>query len=179
MRQDLAALQTEFKSAGADVAWVKPENLHLTLKFLGEIGENQVASLKEALSAVLQSCAPFDIHLEGIGAFPKTTFPRVIWVGVNQGEKQLSELAKRIEQACGPFILSLSKDERPFSPHLTIGRIRSKEHLAPLIKQFQVAEFRAAASAPVTSVVLFQSILSSTGPLYTSLAEIPLQPRYK
>lgn len=173
VRQEVAALQADFKSSSADVKWVEAANLHLTLKFLGDIEEHQVSSLKETLGAALRDLTSFDIHLEGIGAFPKTTFPRVIWVGINQGEKQLVELANRVEQACAG--LGFPKEERPFSAHLTIGRVRSKEHLAPFIKKLQLAEFRAGATAPITRVVLFQSTLSPKGPTYTPLAEIPLR----
>ncbi len=172
LRREVAALQADFQSSGADVAWVKQENLHLTLKFLGDIQEKQVAPLKEAIGAAIGGCTPFDIRLEGIGAFPKTTFPRVIWVGVNQGEKQLAELANRVEEACAG--LGFPKEERPFSPHLTIGRVRSKDRLAQLIKQFQVAEFLASAPASVNRLVLFRSTLSASGSVYAALAEIPL-----
>ncbi len=173
VRQEVASLQADFKSSGADVKWVDPENLHLTLKFLGDIEESQTAALKEALGAGIGGLTPLDIHLEGIGAFPKTTFPRVIWVGVNQGEKQLVELGEKAEQAC--VGLGFPREERPFSAHLTIGRVRSKDRLAPLIKKLQVAEFRATAPAPVTKIILFQSTLSPKGPIYTPLAEFPLE----
>lgn len=162
LRREVAAFQSELKSSGSDVKWVEMENLHLTLKFLGDIEETQVASLKDGFAGLHLS--PFKIHLEGIGAFPKTTTPRVIWVGVNEGKEKLVELAQAVEK------------ERPFSPHLTIGRVRSQEHLAPLIKQLQTAEFRAKTAAEIGKLTLFQSTLGPRGPVYTPLAEIPLTP---
>ena len=92
LRREVAAFQSELRSSGADVKWVEAENLHLTLKFLGKIETAQAASLKERLSAGLKGVSPFTVRLEGIGAFPKTTFPRVLWVGVGEGKERLVEL---------------------------------------------------------------------------------------
>ncbi len=174
LRQDLAALQSELRASGADVGWVKPENLHLTLKFLGDIEESQVEPLVLSLSkeSVRLGSSPFTISLEGIGAFPKTTYPRVIWVGVNQGKEELEKLALGVERTC--VDLGFAAEERPFSVHLTIGRVRSKDRLAWLIKKLQVAEFRGSAPASIDRILLIQSTLSPHGPTYTPLAEIPL-----
>lgn len=172
LRQEVASLQADFRSAGADVKWVEPENLHLTLKFLGSVKEDQVPTLQQALTTATQGLHSFTIHLEGIGAFPRTTSPRVIWVGVTEGEKPLVELAQAVERACSG--LGFPPEERPFSAHLTIGRVRSRDGLASLIKKLQVAEFRGGTPAPVNHLTLFQSTLSPHGPTYTPLAEIPL-----
>jgi len=172
LRREAAALQARFRSAGADVKWVEPENLHLTLKFLGSIEETQVSPLTERLKAAAGSLSSFTLRLEGIGAFPRTTDPRVIWVGVSEGKEKLAELASAVEQTCAE--LGFPKEERPFSPHLTIGRIRSRDHPAGLIKKLQVAEFCGETPAPVNQVILYQSTLSPQGPLYTPLAQIPL-----
>ncbi|MCM8794809.1 MAG: RNA 2',3'-cyclic phosphodiesterase [Candidatus Omnitrophica bacterium] len=171
-RKEISRLQAELKQSGADVKWVEPGNIHLTLKFLGEIDEASIASLKEALSSTLRF-SPFTMTLEGIGAFPGTTNPRVIWVGVHQGEKESKELAADVDGICEK--LGFPKEERPFSPHLTIGRVRSRDRMAPLIKRLQVAEFRCAQPVAVDRIVLFQSVLSPKGPCYTPLAEISLR----
>ena len=176
------------RAAGADVAWVKPANLHLTLKFLGNIDEKQRIAMSDQLLATAKTRKPFTIHLEGIGAFPSTRSPRVIWVGVTKGQEALTALAQAVEQACAG--LGFLKEERPFSAHLTIGRVRSRpvrhpaargamshgarDRLAGLIKQLQVVEFRGATPAPVDHVTLFQSTLSPQGPTYTALATLPL-----
>lgn len=172
LREEIASFQAELKQSGADVKWVAAGNLHLTLKFLGEIDENQRTAISNELLAVRKNQKPFEIHLEGIGAFPKTTSPRVLWIGVSQGKEQLEELAKRVEEVC--VKLGFQPEERPLSAHLTIGRVRSNNQLAPLIKQLQVAEFRGTTPAPIEKLILFQSTLSSQGPTYTPLAEFPL-----
>ncbi|MBI3615216.1 MAG: RNA 2',3'-cyclic phosphodiesterase [Candidatus Omnitrophica bacterium] len=184
LRQEVAAFQSELKSSGADVKWVELENLHLTLKFLGNIEEAQVPVLKEALAAPARGFPSFTFHLEGIGAFPRTTSPRVVWVGVSEGKEKLVELAKTVERTCSG--LGFPAEERPFSAHLTIGRVRSQERLAAaggsrtrrfsalasLIKRLQVAESLGKTPASGEKIVLFQSVLSPKGPLYTPLAEI-------
>jgi len=172
VRREVSQLQARFKATGADAKWVEADNLHLTLKFLGNIEESQVEPLKAALASAAQRVSPFTIQVEGIGAFPKTTSPRVVWVGISQGEEALIQLAQAVEEAC--VGLSFPKEERPFRGHLTIGRVRSRERLAGLIRELQVEEFKASTTASTTQVVLFQSVLSPKGPIYTPLAEIPL-----
>ena len=171
LRQQVSAYQSGLKSSGANVKWVAADNLHLTLKFLGNIEETQLASLKESLAAAAAGSKPFTIRLEGIGAFPGTRSPRVLWLGITDGKERLIELAGTVEQCCSK--LGFPPEDRPFSPHLTVGRVRSQERLAPLIKRLQVAEFQASEPAEVNQLVLFQSTLSPNGPLYTPLAEIP------
>lgn len=172
IQQEVAALQASLRATGADVKWVEPQNLHLTLKFLGNVEETRIAPLIEALRAATLPHAPCTLHLEGIGAFPNIRSPRVIWVGVSQGQPPLTALAQAVEQAC--VGLGFPAQERPFSAHLTIGRIRSRDRLAHLIKQLQVAEFCASHPAPADHLTLFQSVLSPKGPTYTPLAKIPL-----
>lgn len=171
LKQEVAEIQAEFKQTGADVKWVESASLHLTIKFLGDIGEDKISALKESLPFTLHPSS-FTITLEGIGAFPKTIFPRVIWVGVGEGKESLVNLARYVEEICSR--LGFAPEERPFSAHLTIGRVRSRQGLAPLIKKLQVAEFRGSVPAPVSQLTLFQSTLSPKGPTYTPLAEIPL-----
>ncbi len=172
LRQEVVDLQANLRSSGSDVKWVEVDNLHLTLKFLGNIEEPQFSALKEALAIPAKGFSPFTIYLEGIGAFPRTTSPRVVWIGISQGKEALIELAQAVEKSCST--LGFTPEDRPFSPHLTIGRVRSRDRLASLIKRLQVAEFRGGTPAEVTRLILFQSSLSPHGPTYTPLAEFPL-----
>lgn len=212
LKEEVSALQAKMQEARADVKWVESENLHLTLKFLGEVPEEKIPLLiqefehwprvmprrfdpaarssadpsrlveervEDCLSTAGKSSAaagpvarPFTITLEGIGAFPRTTSPRIIWVGIGEGKESLINLARWVEECCSR--LGFPSEERPFSAHLTIGRVHSKDRLAGLIKELQVVEFKAATPAPVNHLTLFQSTLSSKGPTYTPLAKIPL-----
>ena len=151
--------------------WVERANLHLTLKFLGEIDEKQQVAIRDQLLATAKKQKPFEIQLEGIGAFPKTSDPRVIWIGVTVGKEPLMQLARTLEEDCAE--LGFAKEERPFSAHLTIGRVRSSQHLASLVKKLQVAEFRGSNPASIEKLILFQSLLLPAGPTYIPLAETP------
>ena len=172
LRREVAALQDTLKATGADVKWVEPANLHLTLKFLGDIAEIRVTPITEALRTATRHVASFTMRLAGVGAFPSTRSPRVVWVGVKDGQAPLRELAEAVEQACAGA--GFPTEGRPFSPHLTIGRVRSQNRVAGLVKQLQVAAFQGTAPAPVGRLTLVQSTLSPRGPTYTPLADIPL-----
>ena len=173
LRQEIALFQSELRSSGGDAKWVEAGNLHMTLKFLGNIEESQVSPLKEALTAAAKNLSPFTIQLEGIGSFPRTTDPRVVWLGISEGKERLIALAQTVEQICSN--LGFVPEDRAFSAHLTIGRIRSRDRLAPLIKKLQAADFRGSVPAPVEKIILFQSTLSPHGPTYIPLAEIFLR----
>ncbi|MBI3318570.1 MAG: RNA 2',3'-cyclic phosphodiesterase [Candidatus Omnitrophica bacterium] len=171
LQQEVAALQEEFKKTGADVKWVEAANLHLTLKFLGAIAEDRLRALQEGLRSAVSGTRPFPFRVEGIGAFPKTTFPRVLWLGVGEGKDQLEKLAGAVEETCKR--LGFPAEERPFFAHLTIGRVRATQGLAPLVKKLQVAEFAVSSPAEANGLTLFQSALSPHGPTYSVIAQIP------
>ena len=173
LRQEVAAVQSDLEKSDADVKWVEPANLHLTLKFPGDIEEMKAVALQEALGSAVRGVAAFSIELEGLGAFPRLEHPRVLWVGIRSGHEQLIELASRVEKICAE--LGFPKEERSFSPHLTIGRVRSGNGLSSLIKKMESISFRASAPAPIDHLTLFQSTLSPTGPIYTPLAQIPFR----
>ena len=171
-RREIHRLQTKLQEADADVKWVNPNQLHLTLKFLGNIEETQIHSLEEALAETLHKFSPFSLQIEGLGAFPKTTAPRVLWVGVSTGEQELVALAGAAEKACQA--LRFEPEERPFRGHLTIGRIRSGKQLASLVQLLEGIKFKGSVLSPIEKVILFQSTLSPSEPTYKRLAEIPL-----
>jgi len=169
----LGQIEAHLKYSGADVKWVKPEVIHLTLKFLGEITDEKCADVKFALDTIAKSVKPFELNLKDIGAFPKIEHPRVIWVGLDKGAVETTALAGRIDDSLSK--IGFAKEDRPFSPHLTIGRARSplnrdklKEKISSASAKFQ---FTAVNSCKVASVILFQSTLTPKGPIYTKLHE--------
>ncbi len=172
IRQGLATLQARLRESGADVKWVRPESVHLTLKFLGEIEVGAVADIREALDEVIQRHEPFLVRVRGVGCFPRMNQPRVVWVGLSGDGGRLISLQREVESAMEP--LGLSREERGFRPHLTLGRVRSpkgRERLAWLVQALQeeeVGEFQ------VRSVVQFQSELHPSGARYTPLWEAVL-----
>ena len=172
VRRALAQLQRELQAARADVKWVEPKNLHLTLKFLGEISEAQRQGVEACLKRIASQQPPFTLQLQGVGAFPSVESPRVVWVGIAQGKEEVRALAERIEQEA--TTLSLRQEERPFSAHLTLGRVRSPRNRKALAQRLRKAAWQPPGPFQVESITLFQSLLSSAGPTYTVLASIPL-----
>ena len=172
VRVSLAGLQQELATSGADVKWVEPSNLHITLKFLDEITEQQRQAVEAMLAPIAVQHHPFQLGIEGVGAFPSLTAPRVIWVGLATGKETVARVVKAIEQEGRR--LQLRREERPFSSHLTLGRVRSSRHQQRLAQLLREVAWQPPAAWQVSSLTLYQSVLSFAGPRYTVLAAIPL-----
>lgn len=180
VRQAAALVCRELKSSGADVKWVKPESMHLTLKFLGETPEDQVAEVKSALEEACAGKAALDLTIKGCGSFPGQKKPQVVWLGLDGQIDELRDLAGAIEARLE--LLGFPSERRSFKAHLTLGRMRRGPRrggnragsVAPLVraiaanKDYQGPAFRA------DNVVLMKSTLTPAGPIYESLAEIRL-----
>ncbi len=153
----------------ARINWIPPSNLHITTKFIGEWPEARLEELKSALHAVLPSRKPIAVEVRGLGFFPNARSPRVFWCGIEA--PGLAELAAGLDQACGD--LGVPRETRPFSPHLTLARIKERPNLEPL--------HHAVASLPDTrfgsfradSFFLYRSQLNPKGSVYTKLSEFP------
>jgi 2'-5' RNA ligase len=172
IKSSLRQLQDKLRLSGADVKWAEPENIHLTLKFLGERDEKRVEKIKEILGEVAKERKVFPLCLKGLGAFPKLEFPRVVWVGTDKGEAEAKAIAAELEEKI--CRLGIPKEERPFSGHITLGRVRSpknKEQLIQAIKNsgFDCQEFS------VKEITLFKSTLTPKGPIYEPLQKATLQ----
>lgn len=157
------------KNAGRSVRWVTPENTHLTLKFIGELSSANVGLLTQALQAECSQQDCFKITVRGVGSFPNLHRPRVIWVGL-QAPPDLNRLQHRLEAAAAR--LGYEAEERPFSAHLTIGRVReqaSQDELKRLEAALTGLEIGELGTFTARSVTLFKSELRPAGPLYTSL----------
>jgi len=176
VRRDLGALVERLRHTRADVKWVEQENMHLTLKFLGEVESDRLAPVQDALRQAAGRVAPFRFTLGALGAFPSPRNPRVIWVGVCQGQPQLASLAAEVERQLLP--LGFAKEERPFTAHLTLGRLRSPSPKGSTGPRDLCAALAAESVPPhtvaVDGFVLFQSVLRGRGPVYTPLSAFPL-----
>ena len=169
IKEALARVESHLKYSGADVKWVASENIHLTLKFLGEISEEKCEEVKTALDEVAKSTIPFEVSLKDIGAFPKIEFPRVIWIGLDKGTKESIELAAKIDEALSK--IGFNKEARPFAAHLTIGRVRSAKNKDALKENIAKHPPEAAGHHLASSVILFHSELTPAGSIYTKLHE--------
>jgi len=173
LKAELAGLQSFLKASGADVKWVQKDNIHITLKFLGDVQEERISFVKTALDDIAEKNRTFEIALGGIGAFPKPSFPKVIWVGMQKGSAESSGLAKMIEERLER--IGFSKEERPFRSHVTIGRVRSPKHTEALQEKMLTARLKHALIQKVTTITLFKSQLTSQGPIYTVIHESNLK----
>jgi len=122
IRARLAALQEEWKKERAQVTWVKPDNIHLTLKFLGDVPEEKMESVQQGVRRATEGLTPFTVAVKTVGTFPSWKRPRVLWVGIEETTGKVSALASRIEDEMTK--LGFEKEDRPFSAHLTLGRVK-------------------------------------------------------
>lgn len=164
-------LQEKLKETRADVKWVSPHNMHLTLKFFGAISSEKVAQASQIIEPIVAHYQPFSISISGLGCFPSRHRPRVIWLGINTGNREITLLQKEIEEKLSAA--GFPAEERTFTPHLTMGRVRSGRNLSdlqPLLvanQNWQVGAFA------VREIVLFKSDLKPTGAIYTRLRTFP------
>ncbi len=146
---------------------VEEGNLHLTLRFIGEVDEGTVRRIAEALRAVKYH--PFTASLKGLGAFPSPSNPRVIWIGVEEGEEDLRELRNRVERALRGIV---PRDEEGFTAHLTIARLKGRAPRAmDLLKEYGDFDF---GRLNVSEFKLKRSVLTRTGPTYSDIEVYPL-----
>jgi 2'-5' RNA ligase len=156
---------------GSMVRWVRSEGLHLTLKFLGEIPQEQLATVYQAVERGVAGIAPFAFVLAELGAFPNLRRPRVLWLGVLRGHEPLKKLQEQVEAQlaeCG-----FPKENRQFSPHLTIGRVKSLRGIQPLLERISSVSFHSE-EIPVTAVKVMRSQLKPSGAEYSELKVIDL-----
>jgi len=170
VRVRLARVQDELADAPAKVRWVPPPNLHVTLKFLGEIEDDTVEKVQAAMAeAAVQEPFEFDVH--GIGTFPPHGRPRVIWAGVSTGGEDIRKLHGRLEKALRP--LGFDPDKR-FTPHVTIGRVKSSRGARQLSEMIAGQPEKTYGTCPGAELVLYKSTLTSRGAEYEQIAGQPL-----
>jgi len=165
-------VQGDLRSTHADVRWVSPEKIHLTLKFFGNIEESRIDPIFKSIEEPIRNTLPFSLKVRGIGAFPHLKNPRVIWMGLVNGREVFTLLQKQIETQLEK--IGFQPEARPFHPHLTLGRMKSsrgKEELVERIEKHKEEEFGA---VQVERVVLFKSDLRPSGPIYTPLGDMKL-----
>ena len=157
----------QMKLSGGSVRWVKPQDVHLTLKFLGEVNQEQVSRISSLLDQVVSGFSNFSLHIAGTGTFPHSSpRPRVIWAGISQ-EPLLSALQADLEKALLKSGFPLEK--RSFWPHLTLGRVKSSQGIKPLVKNIQENAHIVFGSMPVNQIHLFKSELMPAGAEYSKI----------
>ena len=171
VREAVEGVVRELRSGiGDGVRWVRPEGVHLTLKFLGDIDAGSVPTISEALDRCAASAAPFDLFLEGVGVFPNARRPRVIWIGLGGALEPLLALQQSVERELEE--LGFASERRPFTPHLTLGRVRDgvrASQVRGVSEAIAATTVERRAELPVREVSLMQSDLRPSGAVYTRL----------
>ena len=163
------------KKTGARCSWVKPGNLHLTLKFLGDIPESIVPKLAAALEKVVAKAAPLSLSLKDVGTFGGRN-PRVIWVGIGGETVALEEMANAVDRAVAN--LGFPREKRRFGPHLTIARVRESKSAKRLLEKIEEIELPNE-SFIADRVTLMKSTLSTGGSIYEPQAEFSLSDQFE
>ena len=172
----ITRIQSRFKSLGLNASWVRPGNMHLTLKFLGETEPDQIPGIRDIISAALASFSPFRLSLGKAGVFPDARRPRVLWVELKDDEGVLHPLQARIEKALESA--GFAADPKQFSPHLTLARIKSLKEKEKLQDELNTLNQEDIVPHPfdVGRVNLYESQLTPKGSIYTVLANFKLNP---
>jgi len=173
--RQIEAFIRELRRSDAKVGWVRVEGIHLTLKFLGNVAPGLIEEIKPVLAGAALQTAPIHIEPAGCGAFPSMKSPRVIWVGLRGQIGPLAELARQVEAALVP--LGFKPEERPFRPHLTIGRVRGRQRLHALQEILLARQDFTAEPFDAYQVILYKSELRPDGARYTPLFKAPFSGR--
>lgn len=171
IHNQLAWVQDELKKSAADVKWVKPCAIHLTLKFLDNVSLKLLEEVKNVINRLAGEHQGFKLTINRLGAFPKIEHPRVIWVGIGQGSDESIRLAQGLEKSLAG--LGFLPEKRPFKPHLTLGRVRSshnRDQLKKLLASLNILP----KTMHVETLTLFKSTLTPQGAIYQALHEANL-----
>ncbi len=174
-RLQIEELVRELKKSDAPVGWVRVEGIHLTLKFLGNVAPEMIEEIKPVLAGIASETGPIHIEPGGCGAFPTIKAPRVVWVGLRGLLGPLAELQRKIEAAMIPF--GFNPENRPFKPHLTVGRVKGRARLQALQQILLAHGDFTAEPFDVTELVLYKSELRPDGARYTPLFKAPFSGR--
>lgn len=170
------AMQQTLARAGVDVKWVEPENMHITLLFLGEVDERDVIDVCRSVAEVCAKRTAFPLSVEGVGTFPESGKPRVVWAGLGIGASELVDLYAALEAP----LLELGcyrREERPYNPHLTLGRVKADSDTRGVGKVLEKQANWKAGETEIREVQVMSSVLQPSGPVYAVLSRAKLRPR--
>jgi len=172
VKSKMREVQDVLRKSGADVGWVRPEGVHLTLKFLGNVEAGRIGELMASVSAAVSGTGPFELIVGGIGVFPNERSLRVVWLGLGGGMDALASLYEKVEAVCET--LGFKRESRPFRPHLTLGRVKSPRGRERLIRAVAELEKIEAGRFTAGAVSVMKSELRPTGAVYTELGRTEL-----
>lgn len=172
-RKGMLVIQDRLKTSRADVSWTRPEGMHLTLKFLGEVEEKVLPDIENALGKAVSYIKPFSLDLSGVGIFPDKRRPRVVWIGIKGDVEGLVKLQSSIEKEFEK--IGFPAEKRGFTPHITLGRIRSPRDVERLLNLIEEEKDISIDGFEILNVHLMRSQLRPTGAIYTELYLVTLK----
>ena len=161
------------KNIRGSVRWVRPEGIHLTLKFFGDIAAKDVSAVSEVVAGQTAGVRPLNLEAKGLGVFPETRRPRVLWIGIGGEVERLIALQQAIDR--GLETRGFAREQRPFRAHLTLAWIKSPQGLSGLDGVLAGKGSESAGKFTATGLTLFKSELTPKGAIYTTLGHFPFQ----
>ncbi|MBF0317903.1 MAG: RNA 2',3'-cyclic phosphodiesterase [Nitrospirae bacterium] len=172
VRLEIDSIIAPMRQTYRGVKWVKRENLHLTLKFLGDVDQGHIRRVEFALQGVCDLQRPFSVVLRSVGGFPNLKQPKVLWIGL-EDDTNLQKLHSNIDAALSD--VGFAREDKPFSAHLTIGRLRDGDNSTNLAEKLAPLKTKNFGSSPVSGIALLSSQLKPGGPTYSVIREFPLK----
>lgn len=172
IRQRLERIQSELKKIDADVKWVNPKTIHLTLKFLGDVPQNDLDKVCAAIEEGLKNFSKFKFQINNLGCFPPRGSPKIIWAGVDAGSDLLRQIAETLSARVSMFCEK--NDDKEFSAHITLGRVRSNKNVIRLADLIKTAPLKFSETQSVDHITLFKSDLTPSGPNYSIIQTFEL-----
>ena len=172
VRAYLEARQEDLARAGGDVKWVRPDDIHLTLVFLGNVPVEEIAAVAAAVRVAAAGTGPIRLRAGGVGCFPPRGRPRVVWIGIEEPTGTLARLQGAVAGVTAPF--AEKPERREYKAHLTVGRVRGGRGAEALSEAVAALADAGGPEFEAAEVVIFESTLAREGPTYMPLARIPL-----
>jgi 2'-5' RNA ligase len=173
LRTEIVRLEDRLRQAGAPLRWIAAENLHFTVRFLGEIAPAQMAQVRLATRESAAGSPPFRLTLQGVGAFPSLARPQVIWIGVSEGSERLAAISARLDDALARH--RFPREGRPFVAHLTITRLKHQGRWGEIVRALAGFKDVAVGAQQVHALAIMESHLHPKGARYTTVEEVPLE----
>lgn len=174
VRRRAAELQNKLRESNVDANWTEPENMHVTLQFLGDVDDPLIPEVCQRVASAAAPFAPFLVEFSKAGAFPSLDRPRTVWIGVDQGSQELVDLQLAIQESL--VEMRFPRERRTYRPHLTLARVRKtgggQKRLSELIAHYR--DFKAE-SCDVPEVLIIASNLDRSGPTYQIMGRAPLE----
>jgi 2'-5' RNA ligase len=173
VHEEIEKFLAPFKKISSPIRWVNPENVHITLKFIGEVPEEKYAKIQKYLAEAEFDTGPFDLRLAGCGKFGRGSTLDIFWIGITPSDP-LTLVFKKIENTLAK--LGIEKENRPFKPHITVGRNKKDFNFKSFFQLIEEKSAHLISELNVNHFQVFKSQLRPESPIYTILKEIPLAP---